>query len=362
MTAVPTTERPGSRAVKEAAGNARSTPRGGIRGWLGGRALTVVAAVLRRLPVGLVQRGGHLLGGLLYRAQPLRARAVRDNLDRVCRYLAANGMGGDRVTAAARDERALDALVREAFGHYVRGYLESATLPAYASEKRLARVVADDAQLADEAFTANSGAMILIAMHFGAIEIPALWASSHGQRITAPMETIDDVHLQRYFQESRSRTGLNVIPLSGAATTLRRELDAGRAVALVADRPIGGSGIAVELFGAATRLPAGPAVLAIETGFPAWVVSTRRVGYGDYRARIERIELPVAGSRRERVNAFMAAQARAFERAVADAPEQWWTTFFPIWKHAGDRRSAASTARGDGLARSDAAGDREGER
>jgi hypothetical protein len=27
----------------------------------------------------------------------------------------------------------------------------------------------------------------------------------------------------------------------------------------------------------------------------------------------------------------MSAEARAFERAVADAPEQWWTVFFPIW-------------------------------
>jgi phosphatidylinositol dimannoside acyltransferase len=174
-------------------------------------------------------------------------------------------------------------------------------------------------------------------MHFGAIEIPALWASRHGQRITAPMETIDDPHLQRYFHESRSRTGLNVIPLSGAAARLRSELADGRAVALVADRPVGGTGFAVELFGAPTRLPAGPAVLALETGAPAWVVATRRVGYGDYRARMERIDLPPEGSRRERVNAFMAAQARAFERAVADAPEQWWTTFFPIWSDARGR-------------------------
>ena len=29
--------------------------------------------------------------------------------------------------------------------------------------------------------------------------------------------------------------------------------------------------------------------------------------------------------------AFLAAQADAFERAIADAPEQWWTAFFPIW-------------------------------
>jgi KDO2-lipid IV(A) lauroyltransferase len=105
-------------------------------------------------------------------------------------------------------------------------------------------------------------------------------------------------------------------------------------VALVADRAVGGSGVAVELFGAPARLPAGPAVLADESGAPAWLIATRRVGWGDYRSRLERIEAPRSDNRRERLAGFMAAEARAFERAVADAPEQWWTLFFPIWSGA----------------------------
>ena len=44
--------------------------------------------------------------------------------------------------------------------------------------------------------------------------------------------------------------------------------------------------------------------------------------------------MPATGTTRERLAGFMAAQARAFERAVADAPEQWWTMFFPIWDDA----------------------------
>ena len=38
------------------------------------------------------------------------------------------------------------------------------------------------------------------------------------------------------------------------------------------------------------------------------------------------------GHLRERVPAFLAAEARAFERLIADAPEQWWTVLFPIWE------------------------------
>jgi hypothetical protein len=38
-----------------------------------------------------------------------------------------------------------------------------------------------------------------------------------------------------------------------------------------------------------------------------------------------------AGTRRERVTALTAAMARAFESMIADAPEQWWGAFHPIW-------------------------------
>ena len=63
---------------------------------------------------------------------------------------------------------------------------------------------------------------------------------------------------------------------------------------------------------------------------PGWSQRVAAAG-NDYRTRIEQIETPATGSRRERLSGFMAAEARAFERAIADAPEQWWTVFFPIW-------------------------------
>lgn len=291
-------------------------------------------AVLRHLPDGLLHRAADLLGGVLYRVQPRRRRLVRDNLARVCRWLVEHDMAGPAAAAAASEGRALDRLVRAAFGHYMRGYLESAILPVYDSAAKLAHVQPDDPTLIAQAFGPDGrGPLIIVGLHFGPVEIPALWATRRlGARITAPMETISDPGLQAYFQRARAGTGLNVIGLDGAAAELRAALGRGEMVALVADRSVGGSGTAVTLFGAPARLPAGPAVLAAETGTPAWLIVTRRTGWGEYRSRLERIVPDQAGeSRRERLAAFMAAEARAFERAIADAPEQWWTIFFPIW-------------------------------
>jgi hypothetical protein len=43
------------------------------------------------------------------------------------------------------------------------------------------------------------------------------------------------------------------------------------------------------------------------------------------------LDLPRQAARRAWTRAFLEAEARAFERVIADAPEQWWTIFFPIW-------------------------------
>ena len=57
--------------------------------------------------------------------------------------------------------------------------------------------------------------------------------------------------------------------------------------------------------------------------------------------RLEPVARPADGSRRERVTATMAAIARAFERIIEDAPEQWWAVFFPIWPDLEPKRRRA---------------------
>ena len=69
---------------------------------------------------------------------------------------------------------------------------------------------------------------------------------------------------------------------------------------------------------------------------------------GVYHARAERVPFPTEGTRRERVTAYLAAEARAFERFVAAAPEQWLAVFHPIWPdlegQSGPNRAAEARA------------------
>ena len=60
-------------------------------------------------------------------------------------------------------------------------------------------------------------------------------------------------------------------------------------------------------------------------------MTVRRAGHGRYLGKLIPIEVPAEGTRRERVTITMTRLAAAFEDLIADAPEQWWAVFFPIW-------------------------------
>jgi KDO2-lipid IV(A) lauroyltransferase len=162
------------------------------------------------------------------------------------------------------------------------------------------------------------------------------------------METIDDPSLQAYFTRTRGAAGVRIVGLREARRELLTALRDGISVGLVGDRDLTGGGFEVPLFGAPANLPLGPAMLAVESGAPLYVVGVRRMGVGRYLGGLERVPVPAEGSRRERVTATLTGLAAAFEHVVASAPEQWWAVFFPIWpvlEPATSRNAAAEAAR-----------------
>jgi len=145
------------------------------------------------------------------------------------------------------------------------------------------------------------------------------------------METVEDDDLQAWFVRTRGAAGIRIVGLREARRELLGAIRDGVSVGLVGDRDLTGGGLPIPLFGAPANLPLGPAMLAVESGAPLYVVGVRRTGLTRYRGGLEAVPVPADGTRRERVTAAMTALAAAFERTVATAPEQWWAVFFPIW-------------------------------
>jgi KDO2-lipid IV(A) lauroyltransferase len=296
------------------------------------RAQALIAAswLVCHLPEGPQVRLAIAAGDLWYRLAPDRAAQARRNLRRVCVALAERGRGGRAVREAAADPRALERLVRSAFRHNARYYLEVARTPAIRAGDLERRLVVETPEVVEQAF-ATGGAVIFVGLHFGAIELPALFLAARVGGAVAPMETIDDAALQGWFVRTRGAVGIRIVGLREARRELLAALRAGTPVGLVGDRDLTGGGMPVELFGGPARLPLGPAMLAVESGAPTFVVGVRRSGIGRYRGRLAAVQVPEAGSRRDRVEGTMTALAAEFERIIEDAPEQWWAVFFPIW-------------------------------
>jgi KDO2-lipid IV(A) lauroyltransferase len=121
------------------------------------------------------------------------------------------------------------------------------------------------------------------------------------------------------------------VNLREARRALLQALRDGIPVGLVGDRDLTGGGTPMPLFGYPATLPMGPAMLAVESGVPTYALTVRRASRGQYRGRVLPVEVPVDGTRRERVVATMHNLATAFEELISDAPDQWWAVFFPIW-------------------------------
>lgn len=301
-----------------------------IGAWLRGRSLLGVSWLVCRLPERPLVALAELAGDVWYRATPDRAARARRNLGRVVTQLAADDRGTLLTRAAARDPRALERMVRLAYRHAARYYLEVARTPAIGPDDLERRVTIETPELVEAAFTPGR-ASIFVGLHFGAIELPALYLATRVGGAVAPMETIDDPTIQAWMVRTRGAAGVRIVGLREARRELTAALAAGTSVGLVGDRDLTGGGTRAELFGAPADLPLGPALLAVESGAPLYVAGVRRDGIGRYTGRVEPVAVPMEGTRRERVTAVTAGIARAFERVIEDAPEQWWAVFFPIW-------------------------------
>jgi phosphatidylinositol dimannoside acyltransferase len=300
-----------------------------------------------RLPERPLLAVADLVGQLWYRLAPERRRRAARNLARVARWLAEHDLGSPEARAAAKDRRALSRLVRDAFRHSVRYYVQLARAPIVDREYLERWLVFDDEAAVNAALDAPGG-KLFVGLHIGWFELPALVAAARsGRPAVVPSETISDPDLQAYMVHTRRRLGLELIELSAAKRLLRDALERGETVGILGDRDITGGGIDTELFGSPAPLAAGPALLALETGVTPYVFGVWRDANDVYHADLVQIPFPAEGSRRERVTGYLEAEARAFERFVAEAPEQWLAVFHPIWpdlERAGAAKRAAAPA------------------
>ncbi|MET7717100.1 phosphatidylinositol mannoside acyltransferase [Streptomyces sp. NPDC005407] len=230
-----------------------------------------------------------------------------------------------RVVPDASPER-LAELSKAGMRSYMRYWMESFRLPTWSAERVEQNVQIKGAHYLKDGLAAGRG-VVLALPHLANWDLAGVWAT----RIldipfTTVAERLKPETLYDRFVAYRESLGMEVLPHSGgeAFGTLARRLRSGGLVCLVADRDLSASGVEVKYFGETARMPAGPALLAQQTGALLMPVTLWYDEAPLMRGQIHApVEVPETGTRAEKASSMTQALADAFATGITEHPEDW---------------------------------------
>ncbi|WP_432250110.1 phosphatidylinositol mannoside acyltransferase [Streptomyces sanyensis] len=230
-----------------------------------------------------------------------------------------------RVVPDASPER-LAELSRAGMRSYMRYWMESFRLPAWDEARARSSFDPKDVHHLTDGLASGRG-VILALPHLANWDVAGVWVTrALGVPFTTVAERLKPDSLYDRFVAYRESLGMEVLPHTGGSAfgTLARRLRDGGLVCLVADRDLSSSGVEVDFFGATARMPAGPALLAQQTGALLLPVTLWYDGTPVMQGRVHpAVEVPASGTRAERTSAMTQALADVFAGGIAEHPEDW---------------------------------------
>ncbi len=230
-----------------------------------------------------------------------------------------------RVVGPSVSDEDLKLLGRAGMRTYFRYWCELFRMPGW-SEQRIRddMVVLGDEYLA-EALGEGNG-VIVVCPHMGNWDHAGYWVRLQHGWVTTVVERLKPEDLFQKFISVRKDRGIDIIALTGDEPPfpyLVGRLREGRLVALAADRDLSNSGVRVQFFGAAAKMPAGPAALHVETGAPIFPAAVFTKNGRNYTEFFQRIDVVPNDSRMRSIVEITQQIAHRFEGIIADHPEDW---------------------------------------
>ncbi|CAN5670328.1 phosphatidylinositol mannoside acyltransferase [soil metagenome] len=164
-----------------------------------------------------------------------------------------------------------DSLIRDSLASYARYWREAFRLPSMDMDKLAVRIEPCllGSNHIDDALAAGRG-VVMALPHSGNWDMAGVWVVQHYGTFTTVAERLKPESLYQRFIDYRETLGFEMLPLTGgerpAFSVLAERLRDNRIIALMAERDLTRKGVEVDFFGELTRMPAGAAKLAIETG------------------------------------------------------------------------------------------------
>ncbi|SEG90785.1 KDO2-lipid IV(A) lauroyltransferase [Nonomuraea solani] len=231
-----------------------------------------------------------------------------------------------RVTGLSAGSPELRELSKAGLRSYFRYFHEIFRLPSMSTEEIVRRSHTIGAEHVHDNVAAGRG-VVLALPHMGNWDQAGAWLVGVGHPFTTVAERLKPESLFRRYVAFREGLGMEVLPLTGGDGhnfgTLATRVRKGGVVCLPAERDLTKGGIEVRFFGATTKVPAGPPLLAVQTGAALLPAILYNVG-DDWAVHIhEEVPVPAEGTRQEKVAAVAQGLADVFEKGIAEHPEDW---------------------------------------
>ena len=263
--------------------------------------------IVRWLPERTAYRLAYAAADFLTKRKGKNVSRLRSNLQR---------------TKPNMTELDLDLLLIDSMRSYMRYWCDTFRFPDWSPERVRETVSVTNEHLLLDAISAKTGVIVTLP-HAGNWDHAGAYFCGKGINLVTVAEHLKPEKLFLKFLSYRQAMGMEVLPLDGRVLgTLEQRLRQGALVALVADRDLSRSGIAVTFFGAPSRMPPGPAILALKTDAP---LITAFVSYTETGIHIDfnEVSLPTSGSDEEKISHIVQDMAQQFEVGISAHPEDW---------------------------------------
>ncbi|MER5516345.1 phosphatidylinositol mannoside acyltransferase [Streptomyces sp. NPDC048254] len=268
-------------------------------------------STVKKLPEPVAVRLGRTVADLAWRQRGKGVQRLESNYA--------------RVLPDASPER-LRELSRAGMRSYLRYWMESFRLPAWSEDRIRSGFDVKDVHHLTDGLASGKGVIIALP-HLANWDLAGAWVTTELKTpFTTVAERLRPETLYDRFVAYREGLGMEVLPHSGGSAfgNLARRLRDGGLICLVADRDLSASGVEVDFFGDTARMPAGPALLAQQTG--AYLLPVT-LWYDDTPVMKGRVHAPIAvpesGDRDSKTSVMTQALADAFATGIADHPEDW---------------------------------------
>lgn len=223
------------------------------------------------------------------------------------------------------NRRQLRELSREGMQSYFRYWCDVFRLPDWSHAQISSAIDFDRPELLQNPVDSGTGCVVALS-HSGNWDVCGAYGSLTFSPVVSVAENLKPEKLTAKFHAFREELGMEIITLRKGEDVFGQLIDKvneGKIIALLGDRDLTSSGVPVDFFGEQTRMPAGPAALALDTGAPL-MVGTISYTTDQVRFRLtEPLRVSTASDHVQAIRETTQSIATHLEAGIARHPEDW---------------------------------------